>query len=152
MCVIDVGGPADPIAPSIIVPPKNTSVTMGRNEAVIECVANARYVFTQTDTQAGFMQTPSLTSTSDTLWLELILRSFVWTWWKSILFVSHFVPLPSALRSLIQGPSRSVHAVLRNSSPESWLLSPIQRLNQNDRCIPLLSQCSITLKQNMNLY
>lgn len=45
MCVIDVGGPADPIAPSIIVPPKNTSVTMGRNEAVIECVANARYAF-----------------------------------------------------------------------------------------------------------
>lgn len=39
----DVGGPADPIAPAIIVPPKNTSVTMGRNEAIMECVANARY-------------------------------------------------------------------------------------------------------------
>uniref|UniRef100_A0A8C6U404 Sidekick cell adhesion molecule 2a n=1 Tax=Neogobius melanostomus TaxID=47308 RepID=A0A8C6U404_9GOBI len=38
----NVGGPADPIAPSIIIPPKNTSVTMGRNEAVMECVANAR--------------------------------------------------------------------------------------------------------------
>lgn len=43
VCVIDVGGPADPIAPSIIVAPKNTSVTVGRNEAVMECVANARY-------------------------------------------------------------------------------------------------------------
>lgn len=42
---VDVGGPADPIAPSIIVPPKNTSVTMGRNEAIMECVANARYRF-----------------------------------------------------------------------------------------------------------
>uniref|UniRef100_A0A3Q2XUG2 Sidekick cell adhesion molecule 2 n=1 Tax=Hippocampus comes TaxID=109280 RepID=A0A3Q2XUG2_HIPCM len=39
---LDVGGPADPIAPSIIVPPKNTSVTVGRNEAILECVANAR--------------------------------------------------------------------------------------------------------------
>uniref|UniRef100_G3P9R9 Sidekick cell adhesion molecule 2a n=1 Tax=Gasterosteus aculeatus aculeatus TaxID=481459 RepID=G3P9R9_GASAC len=42
LAVEDVGGPADPIAPSIIVPPKNTSVTMGRNEAIMECVANAR--------------------------------------------------------------------------------------------------------------
>ncbi|KAJ4932428.1 hypothetical protein JOQ06_010850 [Pogonophryne albipinna] len=37
-----VGGPADPIAPAIIIAPKNTSVTMGRNEAIMECVANAR--------------------------------------------------------------------------------------------------------------
>uniref|UniRef100_A0A8C6U6E1 Sidekick cell adhesion molecule 2a n=1 Tax=Neogobius melanostomus TaxID=47308 RepID=A0A8C6U6E1_9GOBI len=42
LVVENVGGPADPIAPSIIIPPKNTSVTMGRNEAVMECVANAR--------------------------------------------------------------------------------------------------------------
>uniref|UniRef100_H3CYJ4 Sidekick cell adhesion molecule 2 n=1 Tax=Tetraodon nigroviridis TaxID=99883 RepID=H3CYJ4_TETNG len=40
--IVDVGGPADPIAPAIIIPPKNTSVTMGRNEAIMECVANAR--------------------------------------------------------------------------------------------------------------
>lgn len=48
VCVIDVGGPADPIAPAIIIPPKNTSVTMGRNEAIMECVANARYISTHT--------------------------------------------------------------------------------------------------------
>ncbi|XP_056263637.1 protein sidekick-2 isoform X3 [Pseudoliparis swirei] len=42
LTVENVGGPADPIAPSIIIPPKNTSVTMGRNEAIMECVANAR--------------------------------------------------------------------------------------------------------------
>ncbi|XP_058510217.1 protein sidekick-2 isoform X1 [Solea solea] len=40
--VEDVGGPVDPIAPAIIIPPRNTSVTVGRNEAVMECVANAR--------------------------------------------------------------------------------------------------------------
>ncbi|XP_047428887.1 protein sidekick-2 isoform X2 [Mugil cephalus] len=42
LVVENVGGPADPIAPSIIIPPKNTSVTVGRNEAIMECVANAR--------------------------------------------------------------------------------------------------------------
>ncbi|XP_061567904.1 protein sidekick-2 isoform X2 [Cololabis saira] len=42
LTVENVGGPADPIAPSIIIPPKNTSVTVGRNEAIMECVANAR--------------------------------------------------------------------------------------------------------------
>ncbi|KAK7939768.1 hypothetical protein WMY93_003094 [Mugilogobius chulae] len=42
LTVENVGGPADPIAPSIIISPKNTSVTVGRNEAVMECVANAR--------------------------------------------------------------------------------------------------------------
>ncbi|KAM6904507.1 protein sidekick-2-like isoform 4-T4 [Xenentodon cancila] len=42
LTVENVGGPADPIAPSIIIPPKNTSVTVGRNEAILECVANAR--------------------------------------------------------------------------------------------------------------
>ncbi|XP_077474176.1 protein sidekick-2-like isoform X2 [Stigmatopora argus] len=42
LAVENVGGPADPVAPTIIVPPKNTSVTVGRNEAILECVANAR--------------------------------------------------------------------------------------------------------------
>ncbi|XP_034075948.1 LOW QUALITY PROTEIN: protein sidekick-2-like [Gymnodraco acuticeps] len=42
LTVENVGGPADPIAPTIIIAPKNTSVTMGRNEAIMECVANAR--------------------------------------------------------------------------------------------------------------
>ena len=38
----DVGGPADPIAPTIIIPPKNTSVVAGTSEVTMECVANAR--------------------------------------------------------------------------------------------------------------
>ncbi|KAI4533947.1 hypothetical protein MG293_016966 [Ovis ammon polii] len=38
----DVGGPADPIAPAIIIPPKNTSVVAGTSEVTMECVANAR--------------------------------------------------------------------------------------------------------------
>nr|XP_020466112.1 protein sidekick-2-like isoform X2 [Monopterus albus] len=42
LTVENVGGPADPIAPSIIIPPKNTSVTVGRIEAIMECIANAR--------------------------------------------------------------------------------------------------------------
>ncbi|KAI9539301.1 Protein sidekick-2 [Dissostichus eleginoides] len=42
LTVENVGGPADPIAPAIIIAPKNTSVTIGRNEAIMECVANAR--------------------------------------------------------------------------------------------------------------
>ncbi|XP_069381285.1 protein sidekick-2 isoform X2 [Paralichthys olivaceus] len=42
LTVENVGGPVDPIAPTIIIPPRNTSVTVGRNEAVMECVANAR--------------------------------------------------------------------------------------------------------------
>ncbi|KAL0993533.1 hypothetical protein UPYG_G00109280 [Umbra pygmaea] len=42
LTVENVGGPADPIAPTIIIPPKNTSVTVGRNEVIMECVANAR--------------------------------------------------------------------------------------------------------------
>uniref|UniRef100_A0A8C9TXB7 Sidekick cell adhesion molecule 2 n=1 Tax=Scleropages formosus TaxID=113540 RepID=A0A8C9TXB7_SCLFO len=37
-----VGGPADPIAPVVIIPPKNTSVVAGTAEATMECVANAR--------------------------------------------------------------------------------------------------------------
>lgn len=39
----DVGGPADPIAPTIIIPPKNTSVVAGTSEVTMECVANARW-------------------------------------------------------------------------------------------------------------
>ncbi|KAG8564832.1 hypothetical protein GDO81_012588 [Engystomops pustulosus] len=38
----DVGGPADPIAPVIIIPPQNTSVVTGTSEVSMECVANAR--------------------------------------------------------------------------------------------------------------
>nr|XP_020136495.1 protein sidekick-2-like [Microcebus murinus] len=38
----DVGGPADPIAPTVIIPPKNTSVVAGTSEVTMECVANAR--------------------------------------------------------------------------------------------------------------
>ncbi|XP_059414733.1 protein sidekick-2-like isoform X2 [Carassius carassius] len=40
--VENIGGPADPIAPSIIIPPKNTSVVVGTFEVTLECVANAR--------------------------------------------------------------------------------------------------------------
>lgn len=39
---LDVGGPADPIAPTIIIPPRNTSVVTGTSEVTMECVANAR--------------------------------------------------------------------------------------------------------------
>lgn len=39
---VDVGGPADPIAPTIIIPPRNTSVVTGTSEVTMECVANAR--------------------------------------------------------------------------------------------------------------
>lgn len=41
---LDVGGPADPIAPTIIIPPRNTSVVAGTSEVTMECVANARWV------------------------------------------------------------------------------------------------------------
>ncbi|XP_023672749.2 protein sidekick-2 isoform X2 [Paramormyrops kingsleyae] len=40
--VDNVGGPADPIAPTIIIPPRNTSVVSGTSEVTMECVANAR--------------------------------------------------------------------------------------------------------------
>lgn len=40
-----MGGPADPIAPTIIIPPKNTSVMVGTFEVTLECVANARCVW-----------------------------------------------------------------------------------------------------------
>ncbi|XP_057392194.1 protein sidekick-2 isoform X4 [Balaenoptera acutorostrata] len=42
LAVETVGGPADPIAPTIIIPPKNTSVVAGTSEVTMECVANAR--------------------------------------------------------------------------------------------------------------
>lgn len=40
----DVGGPADPIAPVIVIAPQNTSVVSGTSEVMMECVANARSV------------------------------------------------------------------------------------------------------------
>uniref|UniRef100_A0A8C3T571 Sidekick cell adhesion molecule 2 n=1 Tax=Chelydra serpentina TaxID=8475 RepID=A0A8C3T571_CHESE len=42
LTVENVGGPADPIAPTIIIPPRNTSVVAGTSEVTMECVANAR--------------------------------------------------------------------------------------------------------------
>ncbi|XP_036795221.1 protein sidekick-2-like [Oncorhynchus mykiss] len=42
LTVENVGGPVDPITPTIIIPPKNTSVNAGRNDVIMECVANAR--------------------------------------------------------------------------------------------------------------
>ncbi|NXG29312.1 SDK2 protein, partial [Dromaius novaehollandiae] len=42
LAVANVGGPADPIAPTIIIPPRNTSVVAGTSEVTMECVANAR--------------------------------------------------------------------------------------------------------------
>ncbi|XP_012588441.1 PREDICTED: protein sidekick-2 [Condylura cristata] len=42
LAVDNVGGPADPIAPTIIIPPRNTSVVAGTSEVTMECVANAR--------------------------------------------------------------------------------------------------------------
>ncbi|KAG8505148.1 Protein sidekick-2 [Galemys pyrenaicus] len=42
LAVENVGGPADPIAPTIIIPPRNTSVVAGTSEVTMECVANAR--------------------------------------------------------------------------------------------------------------
>uniref|UniRef100_A0A8D0HE11 Sidekick cell adhesion molecule 2 n=1 Tax=Sphenodon punctatus TaxID=8508 RepID=A0A8D0HE11_SPHPU len=42
LTVENVGGPADPIAPTIIIPPRNTSVVAGTSEVTLECVANAR--------------------------------------------------------------------------------------------------------------
>ncbi|KAJ8246272.1 hypothetical protein GJAV_G00265740 [Gymnothorax javanicus] len=42
LSVDNVGGPADPIAPTIIIPPRNTSVLSGTSEVTMECVANAR--------------------------------------------------------------------------------------------------------------
>ncbi|ETE68990.1 Protein sidekick-2, partial [Ophiophagus hannah] len=43
LTVENVGGPADPIAPTIIIPPCNTSVISGTSEVTLECVANASF-------------------------------------------------------------------------------------------------------------
>ncbi|XP_072415393.1 protein sidekick-1 isoform X1 [Chiloscyllium punctatum] len=40
----DTEDPADPVAPTIVVPPKNTSIVAGTSEVTLECVANARPV------------------------------------------------------------------------------------------------------------
>lgn len=162
VCVIDVGGPADPIAPSIIIPPKNTSVTVGRNEAIMECVANARYIFTQTllDTEEKAHAHTDMSALSKHLHLlsplHLIFCDLNESW--NLLFEHNRKVFCSSLIlylfSIFPFDSRlySVLPILHNPSLEFWLLSPIQRLNQNDRCIPLLLQCSVTLKQNINLY
>ncbi|KAM4664358.1 protein sidekick-2 [Discoglossus pictus] len=42
LTIENVGGPADPIAPTIIISPHNTSVVSGTSEVIMECVANAR--------------------------------------------------------------------------------------------------------------
>uniref|UniRef100_A0AAY4BPU2 Sidekick cell adhesion molecule 2b n=1 Tax=Denticeps clupeoides TaxID=299321 RepID=A0AAY4BPU2_9TELE len=42
LSVENIGGPADPIAPTIVIPPRNTSVVSGTSEVTMECVANAR--------------------------------------------------------------------------------------------------------------
>ncbi|XP_062388932.1 protein sidekick-1 isoform X4 [Sardina pilchardus] len=40
----DSDAPADPVAPVIVIPPRNSTVVAGVNEATLECVANARPV------------------------------------------------------------------------------------------------------------
>ncbi|KAI4883982.1 hypothetical protein NFI96_003362 [Prochilodus magdalenae] len=40
----DSEAPADPVAPVIVIPPRNTTVVAGVSEATLECVANARPV------------------------------------------------------------------------------------------------------------
>ncbi|XP_031422173.1 protein sidekick-1 isoform X2 [Clupea harengus] len=40
----DTEAPADPVAPVIVIPPRNTTVVAGVSEATLECVANARPV------------------------------------------------------------------------------------------------------------
>uniref|UniRef100_A0A672MUB9 Sidekick cell adhesion molecule 1 n=1 Tax=Sinocyclocheilus grahami TaxID=75366 RepID=A0A672MUB9_SINGR len=42
--VADSEGPMDPVAPVIVIPPRNTTVVAGVSEATLECVANARPV------------------------------------------------------------------------------------------------------------
>lgn len=39
---LDTEAPADPVAPVIVIPPRNTTVVAGVSEATLECVANAR--------------------------------------------------------------------------------------------------------------
>ena len=77
-------------------------------------------------------------------------------WYKWNVFCEHDRELHlSFCTSPLSAFDSRLHCVLpisRNPSLEFRLLSPIQRLNQNDRCIPLLPQCSVTLKQHMNRY
>lgn len=40
--VIDWEAPADPVAPVIVITPRNTTVVAGVSEATLECIANAR--------------------------------------------------------------------------------------------------------------
>ncbi|GAA6097738.1 protein sidekick-2 isoform X1 [Tachysurus ichikawai] len=42
LTVDNIGGLADPIAPSIVFPARNTSIVSGTSEVTMECVANAR--------------------------------------------------------------------------------------------------------------
>ncbi|XP_058891430.1 protein sidekick-1-like isoform X2 [Acipenser ruthenus] len=44
LSIANSAAPADPVAPVIVIPPRNTSVVAGTNEATLECVANARPV------------------------------------------------------------------------------------------------------------
>lgn len=152
--VIDVGGPADPIAPAIIIPPKNTSVTMGRNEAIMECVANARYLFTThkhtRTSKSARIHTDRLEQPIKTfhccVWYsapQMILQIFCLNMMERFVRLSFrtsspFFPLIPRLRSAPR------------SQLQIWLLSLIQRLNQNDRCTPSLPRQCVTLKQNMN--
>lgn len=41
---LDSEAPADPVAPVIVISPRNTTVVAGVSEATLECVANARWV------------------------------------------------------------------------------------------------------------
>ncbi|XP_067911915.1 protein sidekick-1 isoform X2 [Heterodontus francisci] len=44
LSIANAGDPADPVAPTIVVPPKNTSIVAGTSEVTLECGANARPV------------------------------------------------------------------------------------------------------------
>ncbi|XP_048465695.1 protein sidekick-1 [Rhincodon typus] len=44
LSIANAEDPADPVAPTIVVPPKNTSIVAGTSEVTLECVANARPV------------------------------------------------------------------------------------------------------------
>lgn len=41
---LDSDAPADPVAPVIVIPPRNITVVSGVSEATLECIANARWV------------------------------------------------------------------------------------------------------------
>ncbi|XP_066545960.1 protein sidekick-1 [Amia ocellicauda] len=42
LSIANSAAPADPVAPVIVIPPRNTTVASGASEATLECVANAR--------------------------------------------------------------------------------------------------------------